>query len=92
VLVDGPARLSPSEHPKKEVREALERIVASGDWFIVEMGHWGQLRCTRPCKCRVRVDKTPQNPSSHARRVERETKWCPVDDGDPRRKSRDAKT
>jgi hypothetical protein len=76
--VNEPRRLQPSDHPEKAVREALEQIVASGGWYIVELGHWGQLRCTSPCKCKIRIDHSPEVPSRHAKRITREAARCPL--------------
>jgi hypothetical protein len=75
--------LDPSDHPKKDVREALQHIVAMGGWRIVEAGHWGDQGC-----CDIPVSGTPEVPSRHARDLERRARRCPLDAGDPRSKRR----
>jgi hypothetical protein len=89
--------LDPSSHTKKEVREVLEMILARREpdtnevwWRLVVAGHWGHLRCKHGC-CDIVVDGTPSVPARHARDLDRRTKRCPLQDGDPRSKRRQEK-
>lgn len=80
--------LSPAAHPKKEVREVLERLVTSG-WSLREAGHWGRLWCPCGGLCTsIPVYGTPRNAVTHARRVAAMAARCPLPDGDPRRPPR----
>lgn len=82
--------LKPSDHDKKDVVEALTIILAMGDgkrFTLHAGGHWGILVCSRGC-CALPVDGTPRNPSGHARRILREARKCPRDDGDVQNKTR----
>lgn len=75
----------PSEHPKKEVRQVLEKWADQG-WKIHKDGHLGKLYC--PCEARcttIPVSGTPQNASSHARRIDRLAARCPLPDDSPLR-------
>jgi hypothetical protein len=75
----------PSEHPKKEVRAVLVRLVKDG-WTIQRAGHWGTLYCPcQPACTRIAVGGTPQNPGRVAQRIAREAARCPLPAGDPRR-------
>lgn len=75
----------PSEHPKKEVRVVLVRLVKDG-WTIREAGHWGTLCCPcQPTCSRIAVGGTPQNPGRAARRIANEARRCPLPPDDPRR-------
>jgi hypothetical protein len=82
--------LDPSDHTKKDVREALGRILSLGGWRLVKAGHWGHLRCDHGC-CDIAVNGTPAVPSRHARDLERRARLCPLDEGDPRSKRRPTK-
>jgi len=79
--------LDPSDHPKKEIKEALSRIMANGRWRLIKAGHWGHLRCDQGC-CDIPVNGTPEVPSRDARDLERRAARCPLDAGDPRNKRR----
>jgi hypothetical protein len=86
--------LDPSSHPKKEVRKALEKILArrvpgtdAAWWRLVVAGHWGHLRCKHGC-CDIVVSGTPRVAGRHARDLERLASRCPLEDGDPRDKRR----
>ncbi|MEU5097546.1 hypothetical protein [Streptomyces sp. NPDC020996] len=73
-----------ADHPSKEVREVLKRLVADG-WMLRSEGHWGTLYC--PCEehcTAIRVGGTPKNPGQEARRVQRRAKLCPLPPDDPR--------
>lgn len=77
--------LDAADHPKKEVRAVLTRLVKDG-WTIRQAGHWGTLYC--PCQppcTRIAVGGTPQNPGRTARRIANEAARCPLDAADPRR-------
>ncbi|MFE2025283.1 hypothetical protein ACFW9V_09030 [Streptomyces hygroscopicus] len=77
--------LSAADHPKKEVRMALERLVARG-WTIRKEGHWGRLYC--PCEGRcltIPVPGTPPNADRAARRIAARAALCPLPEDDPRR-------
>jgi hypothetical protein len=79
--------LDPSDHSKKDVREALQRIMAKDCWRLVKAGHWGHLRCNLGC-CDIPVNGTPKNPSRDARDIERRAGRHPLDEEDPRSKRR----
>lgn len=66
-------------HPKKEVQEALERVLAGGWWDLRASGHWSVLYCNKGERdgCRIGVSGTPQDPGTHARRIERIAMKCP---------------
>ncbi len=77
--------IAAADHPSKEVRAVLKRLVADG-WKLASEAHWGTLYC--PCldsHCTViRVGGTPKNPSQEARRIGRRAKLCPLPPDDPR--------
>lgn len=76
--------IAAADHPSKEVRAVLKRLVDDG-WTLRSEAHWGTLYC--PCEdhCTViRVGGTPKNPSQEARRIQRKAKWCPLPPGDAR--------
>jgi hypothetical protein len=77
--------LDPADHPKKEVREILVRLVKEG-WTVRQAGHWGTLYCPclPPCT-RITVGGTPENPGRTAPRIANEAARCPLDQDDPRR-------
>jgi hypothetical protein len=81
--------LDPSDHPYKDVREALKRIMARSGWRLVKAGHWGHLRCDQGC-CDIPVNRTPEVPSRDARDLERRARRHPLDAKDPRSKRRPA--
>ena len=69
--------LDPSDHPKKEVRDVLVRLVKQG-WRIRQAGHWGTLYCPCDPACTwITVGRTPQNPGRAARRIAGEAARCP---------------
>ncbi|WP_326801886.1 hypothetical protein OIE49_09245 [Streptomyces sp. NBC_01788] len=77
--------LSAADHPKKEVRAVLDRLVAQG-WKLCKEGHWGRLYC--PCEGRcltIPVPGTPQNAGRAARKIAARAGLCPLPNGDPRR-------
>jgi hypothetical protein len=77
--------LDPSEHPKKEIRAVLVRLVKDG-WTIRQAGHWGTLYC--PCEpvcTRIALGGTPRDPGRVARRIAAEASRCPLAGDDPRR-------
>jgi hypothetical protein len=77
--------LDPSEHPKKEIRAVLVRLVKDG-WTIRQAGHWGTLYCPcQPVCTRIALGGTPQNPGRVARRIAAEASRCPLAADDPRR-------
>jgi hypothetical protein len=86
-LSDSRKRLAASDHPNKDVRKALKRILESGSFQLVNGGHWGMLRCDQGC-CQISVNGSPRNARHHARDLEREAAKCPRDDGDVRNKLR----
>lgn len=89
-LKDRPTLL-PSDHTKKDVTEALIEILAMGDgnnFTLHKYGHWGALACPKGC-CAIAVSGTPKNPSGHARKLLREARKCPREDGDAQNKKRD---
>lgn len=65
-------------HPKKEVQQSLEEILADGWWRLEEGGHWGLLYCGQRDRsgCRISVHGTPSDPSWHAKDIEREARKC----------------
>jgi hypothetical protein len=80
--------LDPTEHPKKEVRAVLVRLVKDG-WAIRQASHWGTLQCPCDPACtRIAVGGTPQNPGRTARRIASEAARCPLPTDDPRRPPR----
>lgn len=75
--------ISPSDHPKHELRPVLERLVREG-WILRKEGHWGRLYCV--CGClRIQVSGTPKDPGRAARRIRKEARMCPLSPDDPRR-------
>jgi len=66
-------------HKDKPVREAIELLTSDARrWRLVKQGHLYHLLC--PCgQDFVRVDNSPRNPESHARRILREAARCPDD-------------
>ncbi len=82
--------LSPAAHPRKEVREVLERLVSAG-WSLHKAGHWGRLACPCGSACTsIPVGGTPRNAVAHARRVAAMAARCPLPGNDPRRPPRGA--
>lgn len=79
--------LAPSDHPDKEIRKALEQILAMDNvrFTIKAGGHWGMLLCSNGC-CQIGVHKTPRVPHIHARDLLREARKCPRKDGDVRKR------
>lgn len=75
--------LSPSDHDKKDVSEALAKIQEAhpGLFRILKGGHWGHLVCSAGC-CFVPISGSPRNPSGHAKRLIREADKCPRDPDD----------
>ncbi|CAL9294460.1 hypothetical protein SUDANB25_02344 [Streptomyces sp. SudanB25_2051] len=72
------SELNPSDHPKKEVRRALERWTGEG-WTLRKEAHWGRLYC--PCEARcttIPISGSPQNEGAHARRINRMASRCPL--------------
>lgn len=67
-----------ASHPNKEVRAALEQLLATGAWTLISAGHWGQLRCLKDCKCKIAVSGTPRNATTHAKQILREAGRCPL--------------
>jgi len=66
-------------HQNKEVSDAIELAVNLGWDVIPGSGHcFATLRCLCHDRtgCQVRVHSTPQNPSSHARKLIRELLSC----------------
>ena len=66
--------MAQSQHPDKEVRRAIEALVAAG-WRIVRpkgrTGHaWGIARCPRGHReCSKSISATPANSGNEARRL-----------------------
>lgn len=81
-----PSERAPAEHTKKEVRQALKEILATGNWDLYDSAHWGALWCRRPCRCKIPVFGTPRVPSRHARDLHREAARCPIADDSGYRK------
>lgn len=82
--------LAPSDHPEKEIREALSEILAmkDGNHFTLHKGgHWGLLACATGC-CSISVSGSPRRPSGEARQLIREARKCPRDEGDVQNKMR----
>lgn len=80
--------LAASDHPNKEVRNALKQILKGRRFRLVEGGHWGLLLCSNGC-CQISVSGSPRNPERHARNLLLEARKCPRDKGDVRNKLRD---
>jgi hypothetical protein len=77
--------LDPASHTKPEVRDVLLKWVKAG-FALDESGHWGTLRCTCENKCTsIPVSGTPQNPGSHARKIDRLAARCPLSPDSPSR-------
>jgi hypothetical protein len=77
--------LNPSNHPKKDIRKVLEKLVAER-WTIHADGHWGKLYC--PCENRcttIPVPSTPKNPSRDAKRIRYAAGRCPKPADSPQR-------
>ncbi|WP_203336706.1 hypothetical protein [Nocardioides limicola] len=85
-MSDSRKRLDASDHPDKDVRKALKRIL-EGPFELVKGGHWGMLRCDNGC-CQISVSGSPRNAPRHALELLREAAKCPRDDGDVRNKLR----
>lgn len=79
--------LDPADHQDKDVRKALQQIIAGGGWRLIKAGHWGHLRCDNGC-CDIPVNGTPEVPSRDVRDIERRVRRCPLDEDDPRNKRR----
>lgn len=79
--------LRPRDHPKKEVREALDEILSSGQWRLFSAGHWGRLTCDAGC-CWIAVAGTPRDPATHARQLRNQARQHPRDAADPRNRRR----
>ena len=62
----------------KDIYDILKPLVAAG-WTIRRQGHKFRIYC--PCQgegaSTVRVDGSPQNPGTAARRIERHAARCP---------------
>lgn len=77
--------LNPASHPKSEVREVLAKWVKNG-FVLDEASHWGTLRCTCENRCTsIAINRTPQNPGSHARKIDRLASRCPLPPDSPNR-------
>ncbi len=64
-------------HSDKTINAVLKKLVAQG-WTLKPQGHLYHLLC--PCgRDRIRVDSTPRNPETQARRIKREAARCPND-------------
>jgi len=81
--------LGPRDHPDKDVRDALNRVMSSAPdaWRLVRAGHWGSLRCVDGC-CIIAVNGTPKNAGNHARQILRLARQHPRDPTDPRNRQR----
>lgn len=76
--------IAAADHPSKEVRAVLKRLVADG-WALASEAHRGTLYCPCPDHCTViRVGGALRNPGQEARRAARKAKWCPLPPSNPR--------
>jgi hypothetical protein len=78
--------VSRKRHPKKDVEKVLSHLESIG--WVVEVRHssghaWGLLRCPNndhDCRCgefcQMSISSTPQNPASHAAKLENKALSC----------------
>ena len=77
--------LSPSDHPKKDIRKILEKLVDQG-WTIRAAAHWGDLYCPCENRCtKVPVSSTPRNATQDAKRIRYAAGRCPKPADSPQR-------
>ena len=71
--------MAAKRHQKKEVRDAIDAVLADPWWRLERGGHWGFLLCGRRERdgCRIAINATPQSADSHAARIVRESLKCP---------------